>query len=533
MGLVAGARARLRRDEPRLVGGGRGACPDHARRSSSRGRPRPSSCWRWRAPGARPALELPPVDTRRHARALPGAALRARADGYPRTATSALPDAEGGRRYRAYFTADFVWHMALTAEMTRFEMPPRNPYMADRALHYYWTYFLVPAALTRDRARRRARRRRSRSRSTRSPQRPCCSHRSTASPRPRPGAERRRRSASRSWCSRRAPRASRSIGDLCAARRDRCSPLRDINIDAVTAWWYDGLRIDGVHRTMFYTPQHGLSCALGLLAVTVAAAAAGAAAPLSSVVLAGLLLGAATLLNPFLGSGVLRHLWPLRHRRCPRAAAAACASSCHTRSRRCRRSAPRRGACSTAMSEGAGQALTVGWAGHARHAPARTLMLSLGPVLVPAAAGLLPIRGLAGQAARTAGVGLLVGLFLFYFVMLSDQFWVGFRAGQILLAMTTVPLARRVRSTARQRGTLRWPAGARDSVILVVGAADDRHGRLQRLRHRQCGPGRGLPLDREPDARPTGGATLGAAGPRPHWPSSRPSRSSAGAISGA
>jgi len=34
-----------------------------------------------------------------------------------------------------------------------------------------------------------------------------------------------------------------------------------------------------------------------------------------------------------------------------------------------------------------------------------------------------------------------VGLFLFYFVMLTDRFWVGFRAGQILLAMLAVPVA--------------------------------------------------------------------------------------------
>ena len=31
-------------------------------------------------------------------------------------------DASGSRYYRAYFTADFVWHMALTAELERFSM---------------------------------------------------------------------------------------------------------------------------------------------------------------------------------------------------------------------------------------------------------------------------------------------------------------------------------------------------------------------------------------------------------------------------
>src|SRR5688572_5781203 len=41
-------------------------------------------------------------------------------------------DAEGNRFYRAYFTADFIWHMALTAELTKYAMPPINPYVGDR-----------------------------------------------------------------------------------------------------------------------------------------------------------------------------------------------------------------------------------------------------------------------------------------------------------------------------------------------------------------------------------------------------------------
>ena len=57
-------------------------------------------------------------------------------------------DAEGNRRYRAYFTADFVWHEALTAELSRWSFPPRNPYMASRPLNYYWAYYLLPATAT-------------------------------------------------------------------------------------------------------------------------------------------------------------------------------------------------------------------------------------------------------------------------------------------------------------------------------------------------------------------------------------------------
>src|SRR5439155_19884764 len=56
-------------------------------------------------------------------------------------------DASGNRLYRAYFIADFVWHTALTAELTRHEQPPRNPFLFSKPIHYYWTYFVVPATL--------------------------------------------------------------------------------------------------------------------------------------------------------------------------------------------------------------------------------------------------------------------------------------------------------------------------------------------------------------------------------------------------
>ena len=56
-------------------------------------------------------------------------------------------DGGGARHYRAYFTADVLWHSALTTEISRFSWPLRNPYTADRELHYYWTYFMVPPAI--------------------------------------------------------------------------------------------------------------------------------------------------------------------------------------------------------------------------------------------------------------------------------------------------------------------------------------------------------------------------------------------------
>ena len=56
-------------------------------------------------------------------------------------------DASGSRLYRAYFTADFIWHTALASELGKYAMPPRNPYFAREEMHYYWTYFLPPAVI--------------------------------------------------------------------------------------------------------------------------------------------------------------------------------------------------------------------------------------------------------------------------------------------------------------------------------------------------------------------------------------------------
>src|SRR4029453_2989050 len=45
--------------------------------------------------------------------------------------------------------------------------------------------------------------------------------------------------------------------------------LRYLNIDAVTAWFHRGLTVDGLPRSLWYTPQHAASCALSLMALIV------------------------------------------------------------------------------------------------------------------------------------------------------------------------------------------------------------------------------------------------------------------------
>lgn len=348
-------------------------------------------------------------------------------------------DASGNRYYRAYFTADFVWHEALTAEVAKFSSPPRNPYLAHRPIHYYWTYYLPPAAAA----------------STLGTVNietilkvnavgtallfVCAIFLFAWSIVPR------------AW-----PVAAAVATAIAASSAEgawallrfwqRGAPLasvRNVNIDALTNWWLQprGLRIDGLPRCFWWVPQHSMAYALGLIALTVAAAAPGTAS-LPALAVSGIALGGATAMNPFVG-GVFSLVWGAvmaigairsgdairRLLRCSLAvvpvvlAVAWCAAN--------------------QMVEGAGGALQFGWLGDARHAPLVSLMLSLGPAIVAALPALfVPAEG--GRYMRIAPALLLaiVSLLLMHFVRLDvDTSWVGFRAGQMFLVAVPVLIA--------------------------------------------------------------------------------------------
>lgn len=54
-------------------------------------------------------------------------------------------DSVDGKSYRAYFTADFVWAMAVVSEVSKGDTIPQNPYLRGDDLHYYWLTHLFPA----------------------------------------------------------------------------------------------------------------------------------------------------------------------------------------------------------------------------------------------------------------------------------------------------------------------------------------------------------------------------------------------------
>jgi hypothetical protein len=211
---------------------------------------------------------------------------------------------------------------------------------------------------------------------------------------------------------------------------------------------------------LWYTPQHTTSIALGLIGLFVAATA-GARASAAAIAGAGLALGLATTMNPLLGGvcsilygvgvlvdGIAQRAW----RRIPLHALAALPVAL----------AVAWGFTSRVM-DGAGSALDVGFSGFSRNSPLITLLLSLGPVLVPALPGVFDTDAQTRRPVVLAGAGILAGLVLLYFVRISEASWVGFRAGQLLLVSIPVLLARTLERIGRRA------AAAAAAAILIVG----------------------------------------------------------------
>lgn len=348
-------------------------------------------------------------------------------------------DDAGTRYYRAYFTADFVWHMALTNEVARFEPELRNPYIATERLHYYWTYFLPAAAIaTRGQA----------------------------------GATGHVESTLKitammtaiallamvylvAWAAtgrRWAAMVATAIAVLAPSfeglyalneLRHTGQPLdslRDLNIDAVTRWapTIQGLRVDNLPRAMWWTPQHSASCGLGLIAVLAVARQAIIRWP--GILLTGLALGLSVTFNPLLGaifcavygatlawdaaSGKLPIAGLLRHALAVVPVALAlwwCVAA--------------------GMSAGA-DALSFGLHEYARRAPFTALFLSLGGVLIPAAIGLLPSRHVPFRPVVPALIALMLGVALMHFVTITESSWLGFRAGNVVLVTVGMLVAR-------------------------------------------------------------------------------------------
>jgi hypothetical protein len=211
-------------------------------------------------------------------------------------------DAQGNKYYRAYFTADFLWHTALASELGKYSVPPRNPYLAPRAMNYYWTYFLLPATVAREAPEFLPQ--------LRDVQR-CLKANAIFAGMLMMGALFLvvRCGVNAPW-----PAAVAVVVVVLAASAEGLYAIADVlrhgrswtvlgdtNIDAISNWSFGGLRIDNIPRSLWYTPQHTTSIALGLVGLTIAALAGARARP-AAIAGAGLSLGLATTMNPLLGA---------------------------------------------------------------------------------------------------------------------------------------------------------------------------------------------------------------------------------------
>jgi hypothetical protein len=393
------------------------------------------AAWMAAPGGVRAVVELPHWSAR-DTRALAVVWILTLAIAVPPFARVGESDAEGNQRYRAYFTADFVWHTALTSQLRQFDAPPRNPYLAHRPIHYYWTYFLLPAAVAGT------------ARAPLKDVQTCLKVNAVATAllfvtamficawAAVPYA----------W-----PVASGVTIAIVAASAEGAyalwrfwqrgvplSEVRNLNIDALSNWWLHGLRVDGLQRCFWWVPQHSMAYALGLVALAVVNAT-GSAAPTSAIVLAGLALGGSVMMNPFVG-GIFAAVWGVT--------AAIDAARSGEFARRILRHAlaviPVGAALGwvvlNQMAEGGGSALQFGWVGEARSSPILTLLLSLGPVLAAAVTGLI-----AGRVGRPLAPALLavLALGLMYFARLNvDSSWIAFRSGQLFLVAAPALIAR-------------------------------------------------------------------------------------------
>jgi hypothetical protein len=410
---------------------------------------------------AAPVLPLAPA-TRQDLRALALTLVLVPVIMGPPYANLGARDEAGTRYYRAYFTADFVWHTALAAELGRYDSPPRNPYMASEPLHYYWTYFLLPSVAAQE------------------------------APAPFDDVQVALKTnalmsalflVALLFCFVRLAVPSAVAAGLAVALGIAAASaegtfalvqvwrtgaplasLSDTNIDAITAWQFGGLRIDGLPRGLWYNPQHSFASALGLTAMVVAAAA-GSRASRGAIWMTGAALGLATTFNPFVGAmfsaiyglsvvaDALRRPAALRTVLSHAPAAVGVGVGL--------------GWCLfNDVAGGAGAAVSFGFLGSARNHTITSLLLSVGPVLLPALAGLWPFRRLPAQPAIVAAIGAGVALLVMHLVTLSESSWVGFRTGQLILLMLPVLVAR-VLWVASQRSAT--GAGLLSILILVSG----------------------------------------------------------------
>jgi hypothetical protein len=364
-----------------------------------------------------------------------------------------------GRTYRAYFNADFVWRMAVAAEVAHGVGLPKNQFYRGDDLRYYWAPDLLSAVEYRSLGRRMRLE------------------------------EVLLANALvvdvlfvaflyafvRHWTPSAAAAgvataAATLLGSFEGTERivtflrdgTPLEALKLYNIDAITRWVYGGLPVDGLHRILFWKPQHAMGYALGLSSLLVVWRSRDVPGP-RVMVLAGLSLALALFFSSFSAImigvivGVVAAGRFVAARRfgalvvgviaaaIPIACAAAAALALHYVDR--------------------GESLVRLLVNpQALHHPYISITLSFGAML-PAAivASIVALRRGAARMMAPLWVAIAVLWFFYFFVDVRDHqyVYVGWRAGDLLFIVFS--------ALAAYGLTELWQAGSRTRLVTALG----------------------------------------------------------------
>jgi hypothetical protein len=344
-----------------------------------------------------------------------------------------------GLAYRAYFIADLFAHMTVVAELIKGATPPINPFYPHEAFPYYWTSFTLPAifawfkpSLLVDR-----------------------------------GILMNDLIAAGLFVST-GYIALRSLGASALASaiswtvviiassfeglyfvwsqlalKRPISDFHNVNIDAITRWFWDLPPVDGFHRIMWYTPQHEMAVSLGML-VLITSVLARRPNSVSRGIADGLLLGGMLAFSSFNGMLLVASY-----------ALAEIVLLARDRGHDIVRWLISRSVAAVivlcflgltlvlGMVQHTPNALILGWNKHFLAGPLAFIVLSFGPALLFAPLGVQRLLHSLPRLPIVLGAVTIVCLALFLFVDLRghENTYVTFRTGQLIFVILAILLA--------------------------------------------------------------------------------------------
>lgn len=184
-------------------------------------------------------------------------------------------DVADGTAYRAYFSADLMTHLSVVAELQKGVFPPENPFYRGDTLGYYWLFFTFPASVGKLATNQSAL---------------VITYLASGilfagllfSVVRRLGA-----SPVRAFAGAGIILCAVSFEGLVALTRSE--RWTDLNVDALSRWVFELTSLDGLHRSLLYTPQHLFS--YSLLLVLILMIVRGEPSDTKGAVLVGVLLG--------------------------------------------------------------------------------------------------------------------------------------------------------------------------------------------------------------------------------------------------